>query len=433
MHPGRRNFRAVWLSLFTTAMGLMALLPVLALYVEERFGIVDPVEAAFWASIIYGAGPFAAACMGPIWGAMGDRYGKKGMAVRANLAIAVSMSLMPFADAPVWLLALRILQGLFAGYVAPAMSLVTAHLPRYVHGRIIARLQVAMALGMFAGPYIGAEISSLFGRASLFWFAAALSLLSGLRLWWAADESVPPARRAAAAEAAVVRRQQSFFAGFVGGVRSLLGQRLIGVLLVLLILLRLGQNMLEPMLSLFLRELGPQSLLLSISATETLALDRTIAVAFGVLAIAQWICTPWWGRMADRHGPLRCLVGLGFGLFAFQAATALVQTVNQFLLLRCGVACMMAGSMTLAYASVSKRVADEHRTLAFALVQSCIQLGLAFGPLLGALVAGGESGQLDFRFAFLVAALLCFAAATGMVFVRRLEARPVDRATSCAP
>ena len=56
MHPGRRNFWAVWLALFTTSMGLMAFLPVLALYVEEEFGIREPREVAFWASVIYGVG-----------------------------------------------------------------------------------------------------------------------------------------------------------------------------------------------------------------------------------------------------------------------------------------------------------------------------------------------------------------------------------------
>ena len=55
----------MWLALFTTSLGLMAFLPVLALYVEEEFGITDPKEVALWASVIYGAGPFSAACMGP--------------------------------------------------------------------------------------------------------------------------------------------------------------------------------------------------------------------------------------------------------------------------------------------------------------------------------------------------------------------------------
>lgn len=393
-------------------MGLMAFLPVLALYVEEEFGIQDPQEVAFWAGLIFGAGPFAAACVGPVWGAMGDRYGKKRMAVRANLAIAVCTACMPFAEAPSQLLAIRIAQGLFAGYVAPAMALGSGQLPKRVHGRVLAQLQVALALGSFAGPYLGAEITGLFGRRALFWFASGLSLLSGLSLMLRATD-VPPS---------AASRAGTFLAGFWRGCVAVLGNRVFAVLLVLLLVLRLGQNMLEPMLSLFVRELGPQPWLVLWSSTKALALDRTIALAFGILAIGQWFCTPMWGRMADRHGPLRCLIGLSFGLSAMLLLVSFVVTINQFLLLRCGVACLAAGSMTLAFASISKRVADENRTFAFSLVQSGIQFGLALGPLLGAYVARSDAGP-DFRAAFVCASVLCCAAGTGMVLLRRTERR----------
>ena len=390
----------------------MAFLPVLALYVEEQLGVSDPQEVAFWASVIYGAGPLSAACMGPLWGAMGDRYGKKRMAVRANIAIAFSTALMPFATTTTWLVALRVLQGMFAGYVAPAMALVSGHLPKYVHGRIIARLQVAMALGAFVGPYVGAELTSWFGRTSLFWVASAMSALAAVRIMLSAvDSPQTPAARAV-----------TFFAGFRRGVADLLGKRTFALLLLLLLVLRLGQSMLEPMLSLFVRDLGPQPWIAAWSDSESLALDRTIAVAFGVLAIGQWCFTPWWGRMADRRGPLRCLTALSFGMFATQALMVTVTSIDQFLLLRVAAACLMAGSLTLAFSSVSKRVDDEHRTLAFALVQSCTQLGLAFGPLLGTTVAAIEGGT-DFRRAFAAAAVLCAIAGVGMLFLRRLERR----------
>ncbi|MFT4839656.1 MAG: DHA1 family multidrug resistance protein-like MFS transporter [Planctomycetota bacterium] len=398
--------------MFTTALGLMAFLPVLALYIEEEFEIVDPQQVAMWAAMIFGAGPFAAACMGPIWGALGDRFGKKRMAVRANLAIAVTTACMPLAPSPMWLLAIRVAQGMFAGYVAPVMALGTGQLPRYVHGRIIARLQTAMALGTLLGPYLGAEITGLFGRSGLFWVASVFSLISAIWLQVRAVE-LPPLAAA---------RRHSFFGGFWLACRSMLGNRVLATLLLMVMVLRLGQNIFEPMVSLFVRELGPQSVLLAISGSESMAVDRTIALAFGVMAIAQWFCTPVWGRMADRHGPLRCLIVLSIALAVVQALTSLVANIDQFLLMRCACACAMAGSMTLAFAAMSKRVPDEHRTLAFALVQSCIQFGLALGPLLGAFVVRGDDGP-DFHFAFVVGALLCGVAGLGMLLLRRVERR----------
>lgn len=392
-------------------MGLMAFLPVLALYVQERFGIDDEAELAFWASVIYGAAPFSAAVAGPIWGAVGDAAGKKPMAIRANLAIAATTALMPLMPSPLWLLAMRALQGVLAGYVAPAMALVSEGVPRAGHGLVIARLQVAMACGSFLGPYLGAEATYWFGRTSLFWIASALSVLAAVQLALFARE-----------ERAMAAPRGPFLATFARDARALLLHPVFGGLVALLLVLRLGQNMLEPLLALFVRQLGPEPWLAAHSATPALALDRTVAAAFGVLAVAQWICTPWWGRMADRHGPLRCLGWLACGLGVLYAGMALITAIRPFLLLRGAIACLMAGSMTLAYAAASKRVADQNRTLAFAMVQSCIQFGLALGPLLGVEVAAADGAGVAFGRAFLAAAGLCALAGVGMLVLRRATA-----------
>ena len=45
----RRNFLAVWPSLFVVSMGLMAFVPMLPLYIAERFGIQDPGGQRRWA------------------------------------------------------------------------------------------------------------------------------------------------------------------------------------------------------------------------------------------------------------------------------------------------------------------------------------------------------------------------------------------------
>lgn len=413
MESWRRNFHAVWPSLFATSMGLMAFLPTLALYVQERFHIEDAQERAFWAAVIYGAAPFSAALAGPIWGALGDRIGKKPMAIRANVAIAITTALMPFAPTPMVLLVMRAVQGVLAGYVAPAMALVSQAAPRELHGIVIARLQVAMAVGSVLGPMLGGVINHFWGRAALFWVTSVLSGIAALRLHWCAEElpQIKPAERPS------FRREMWL------GLLELLGNRVFAWLLVLVVVLRLGQNMLEPFIALFVRELGPFGPVQSVCGDPQLALELTISAAFAIMGIAQWFFTPWWGRLADRFGPLRCLAILGLCLSGILAATAAVATIDQFLLLRTTAACMMAGSMTLAYAAASKRVADSRRTLAFSLVQSCMQLGFGLGPQIGAAVAVlGTQGAVSFRQTFVAAAVLCLGASLGMFALRRFGA-----------
>lgn len=393
-------------------MGLMAFLPVLTAYVGERFAIDDPKELAFWGGIIYGVAPISAGIAGPIWGGIGDRVGKKPMAIRANLAIAATTLLMPFASAPMWLLLLRAVQGVLAGYVAPAMALVSQDAPAERHGRIIARLQVAMALGLFLGPVIGAEVTVWWGRRSLFFVTSALSLLAAGQLWWFARED----------RSALPVPDLSFVRDLWQSSLQLLQNRVFAWLLLLVLCLRLGQNMLEPFIVLFVRQLGPQPWIASLSADPQEALERTTALAFTVLAVAQVVFTPLWGRMADRYGPLRCLAWLGLGLGALQAITAASATIDQFLLLRLLGACFMAGSMTLAYAAASKRVVAARRTLAFSMVQSCMQFGFGFSAPLGAAIAaaGATETQLNLRTCFGVAGAICVVAGVGMLLLRRL-------------
>jgi DHA1 family multidrug resistance protein-like MFS transporter len=443
LHSWQRNFHAVWPSLFATSMGLMAFLPVLALYVRDSFAISDPTEQTIWGGLIYGAAPLAAAIAGPVWGFLGDRHGKKRAAIRANLAIAVTTALMPFAPNCITLLSLRVLQGIFAGYVAPAIALVSQDTPQELHGRVIAWLQVAMAAGSFVGPLLGAEITHWWGRAALFWVTSLLAAIGALQLWLRARE-VEPVRGPSIGVQALCREMAA-------SARSLLVARAFACLLLLVLLLRLGQNMLEPFVVLFVRELGPQGAVFSFTtdgaATATpaqreLALDRTVSVAFATLAVAQFACTPLWGRLADRHGPLRCLATLGSLLGLVLAATAMVATIDQFLVLRCVAACFMAGSMTLAYAAVSKRVVRGRRTLAFSLVQSCMQLGFAVGPMIGAGIAaiGATAEYANLRLAFAVAGGLCSLAGAGMFWLRRRSAEPLgsgggtsDDVPACRP
>lgn len=389
-------------------MGLMAVLPILPLFLREQFAIHDASTLAHWVSVVYGMAPLSAALVGPLWGAMGDRRGKKLMAIRANLAIALTTLLMPFAPSPLVLLVMRLVQGALAGYVAPSIALVSQDAPKGKHGLVIGMLQVALACGAFLGPLLGAEVSLLFGRSSLFFVTSGLSFVAALVLWWCAREApiVPPALGS------------TLLGDLRSGLRELLQSRVFVALLLLVLLLRVGQNMLEPFLALFVTELGPQAWLAQWSRSPAHAMERTIAVAFAVLAVAQWLATPLWGHGGDRFGPLRCLYVLALALGALLCWTATVRTINQFLLLRTLAALLMAGSMTLAYAAVSKRVADARRTFAFSLVQSCMQLGFALGPLLGAQLAAHD-GQVDYRVVFSAAGITCMAAGLGMIVLRR--------------
>ena len=380
----------------------MAVVPTLGLYLHDRFGL-EGASLQTWTGVVYAAAPLTAAVMGPIWGLVGDRWGRKAMVIRAGVAISVATALMPMAPGPVWLMALRILQGAFAGFVAPAMALGTADVPIDRQGQTIGRLQLGLALGLLVGPSIGGEIAFHFGRTSVFYLASAVSLVSVVPVLLLARES-----HARPTEAGL---PTSFRQELTG----LLGNRVFLALLFCIFLMRFGLQMVEPYVALFIRDFGPHPLVRAMVDDQELALERTIAVAFGALAVAQLLFTPRWGRLSDRIGPMRCMATIGIGLALVFFATGLTTSIEGFLPLRCAAAVMMSGGMTLAYTAVARRVAPERKNLAFSLAQSGMQFGLSLGPVLGDLMTGG-AGMAALYF---TGGICLLSSGIGMILVRR--------------
>lgn len=409
----RRNFLATWPSLFLVSLGLMMVIPTLPLYVESKAGITDPDAVRVWSGLIYAAGPFAAALTGPIWGALGDRVGRKAMVVRSSFAIAVCMALLPLGTSPLWMLAVRAVQGVFAGYVAPAIALVAADVPPDRHGRTIGRLQVALATGTLVGPAVGTVVVARYGREAAFWFGGGFALIGALLVAILARED--RSRLAAVAPAHLL-------GDVLRAPLRLLAHKVVLVLLGLIALMRLGQNMVEPFIALWVRELGPLPALQYAGEPTALAIDRTTALAFTMLAVAQLVCTPLWGRLSDRVGPLRCLAAVSLVLALVLATTAHVTSIGGYLGLRAVAALFMAGSMTLAYAALTRRAPPQAQATAFALAQSCIQLGLSCGPALGAQAAK----FVGLRGLFTVSAAVLFASGIGMLWLR-FKSPPADK------
>lgn len=409
----RRNFLATWPSLFLVSCGLMMVLPTLPLYVEEKCGIRDPDAVRVWSGLIYAAGPFTAALTGPLWGALGDRVGRKAMVVRSSFAIAICMALLPLGSSPWWMLGVRAVQGVFAGYVAPAIALVAAHVPADRLGRAIGRLQVALATGTLAGPAVGTLVVERLGRDAAFWIGGVFALVGSLMvaLFAREDRAHLQAVNAEALLREVLRAPL-----------RLLSHRVVLWLLGLIFLMRLGQNMLEPFIVLWVRELGPLPVLRHAGELDALAVDRTTALAFTMLAVAQLVCTPFWGRLSDRVGPLRCLAVVSLALALVLACTSRVTSIEAYLGLRAGAAMFMAGSMTLAYAALTRRAPAAEQATAFALAQSCIQLGLSCGPALGAQAAR----VVGLRGLFGVSSVVLLLSGVGMLLLRRLSP-PADK------
>ena len=84
-------------------------IPFLPFYIRE-LGITNQDELEHWSGIVF-SGPFILSfILTPVWGMLGDRFGKKTMVMRAIFGLAVSQLLIGFSANVVQLFIFRISQ-----------------------------------------------------------------------------------------------------------------------------------------------------------------------------------------------------------------------------------------------------------------------------------------------------------------------------------
>lgn len=89
----QRNLLVCFIGSFSTVFAMTLMLPFLPLYVEE-LGVSGHAAVVQWSGVAFSATFITAGLIAPVWGKLGDRYGRKSMLVRASLGMAVTVSLM---------------------------------------------------------------------------------------------------------------------------------------------------------------------------------------------------------------------------------------------------------------------------------------------------------------------------------------------------
>jgi len=408
----RRNFLVVWIANFVTATGMMSFLPLIPLYLGD-LGVTAPGAVRTWSGVLIAAAPLPAALMGPIWGALGDRVGRKLMIVRAQVAIAVFVGCMGLVESPWQLLALRLGQGaapqtavLVAGRVShqaadqrhavvarpQAMTLVSVTAPEHRQARVASLLQMAVMAGAVTGPLIGGLIGDAFGYRAAFAVCAALSLTSLLMVVvWVRE---PPGRapREGGLEVLELLRE------VLRDVGRLLRAPALRAVLLAAFAVRFGASLVEPILALYVDTL---------TGFDPARLATVTGAVFGVHAVATLLLTPVWGRIGDRHGHRLTLVACAAGAGVSYVAQAAVTDVVPLLALRFVAGAFVAGVVPAAFAAASDHSTAEQRGGAYGFTFSSVILARALAPLAG----GWLAAVVGLEFLFVVAAVMMLGAA----------------------
>ncbi len=363
MEHWKKNLYCLWATEFLAAIGMAFVLPFLPFYIRE-LGVQDLHAVELWSGFIY-SGPFITATItGPLWGWLGDRYGRKMMLIRAVFGFAISSTLMAFAQTVEQLFLLRLVQGAVSGFIAATLAIVATSTPRGYMGYAMGVLQTSLTTGAIIGPFIGGFLADQIGYRSIFFITGIFGFIAGLVVIFLVEEN--PSNPAG-------KDSPGFWSNF----RFVFTSTTMLVILLASFILQTANMVVQPILSLFVETLW--------SGSGHLA---TIAGSvFAVTGFASLLAAPYWGRKGDRVGYPRTLAVnlLGAGLTFIPQA--FVHSVYQLVVLRFVHGLFLGGIIPALHTLTSLNVSEERRGGILGITRSGLLLGNVLGPIAGGVLA----------------------------------------------
>ena len=160
----------IWSAQFLSAIGFSFGLPFISYLMQEDMGVTDKAELAYWVAAFSAACPLTMMFFSPVWGALGDRYGRRKMLLRSYIGGALAVGLISVAQTPLQLVMLRVIQGAFCGTMSASQALISTQTPREHTGFALGALNSAMFSGTIAGAFAGDGVPGKVQLGPAWWY-----------------------------------------------------------------------------------------------------------------------------------------------------------------------------------------------------------------------------------------------------------------------
>ena len=361
----RRNLAVCFAGSFSTLIAMTLLLPFLPLYVEQ-LGVEGHAAIVQWSGIAYGATFFAAALVAPLWGRLGDRYGRKLMLVRASFGMAICMSLTGMVQSVWQLVLLRLLIGFAGGYSSGSTILVAMQTPKERSGWALGVLSAGITAGSLVGPLLGGALPPVIGIRATFLLSGAVIFLAFLATTFLIKETPRPP-----AKAASVAKPKS-------GWSQIPDKRPVVAMLTTGMLLAFATMSIEPIITVYVQQLIEDQSRVTMVAGVVMS-----AAALGTILSASWL-----GKLADRIGHWNVVVGALAVSALLLVPQAFVTDGWQLIGLRFLMGLALGGLLPCITSVIRHNIPDGVGGNVLGLAISAQYVGQVAGPLAGGFVGG---------------------------------------------
>ena len=348
--------------LFMSASYTM-IIPFLPMYLTNELG-VDDTSVSLWAGLSFSVTFFVSAVMAPIWGRIADRKGKRLMAMRASLLIAISYLLGGIVTSPEQLIIVRVFQGFASGLWPMDLAIMTLYAPQERLGFSLGIMQGTLTAGGVVGPLLGGVLAELFGMRTSFYIGGLALFINFLAFTFIIRE--PPMPKSTVPLTAEEKNPMHLWH--------------IPILRTMMIVSTLAQMVLYilmPVITTYIKALAG-------------SMDNIVFVAgavFSLSGIAGAIAAPLWGIYGTRRTYFNSMfLAMLFGGIMF-TLQGIPDTLMPFAVMQFGVGLFIAGIQPSLNAIIAQHTPPQLKGSVFGLLFSAQQIGGAAGPLLGGVVA----------------------------------------------
>jgi MFS family permease len=368
--------------------GFTVVMPFLPLFIAQ-LGVTDVGEVAVWTGLSLGVTPGLTALLSPLWGRLADRFGRKIMVERSLAAFVVLMAAMALVTRAWHVLALRAVQGLFAGYGSLSLTMAAESAPRDRMPQSIGLVQTAQRLGPAIGPVIGGLMAAAVGLRGAFFVTAAFYAIALVVVFVMYDERTTHTAPVDAAD----RGPVTF--------RDVLAFRNFLLLMAVIFAFQFVDRSYGPVLPLYIEARG-------VAHVPLIA-----GVLFSIMACTGALGHHFCARLLTRYS-LRVVIAAGAAA-AGAGSVALGATGNLWFMAAASVVLGVGigAAMTAAYTAAGSVIPAGAHGTGFGVLTSASLSGMAISPVVAGFV-GGASIRIVFAIDALLMTLLAVAVARTM-------------------
>ena len=363
--PWQQNLLVLWFGTFIAGIAFSEIMPFLSLYVNT-LGNFTKAQLSLYSGLVYSSTFLIMAIISPFWGKLADSKGRKLMILRASLGMAIVMALMGLVQNVWQLIFLRLLQGIFAGFISNSNALLATETPKEKSGYALGVLSTGPVSGSLLGPLIGGVLASVFSYRVTFFITGFLLFVAFLlSLLFVHEHFVP-----------VANAKETMSAKMV--ISKLNNPKAVFGMFITTMIIQASNYSIAPIISLYVKELMHNS--------------PSVTMVAGIVAacpgIANMLAAPRLGQLGDQIGTEKVLSMAFLFAFCFYVPMAFIPSVFWLGVFRFMIGISDGAMLPAVQSILSKRTPMEITGRIFSWNQSFQALGNMMGPLIGSLVAG---------------------------------------------